>query len=138
MSSILLGLAPGAAAVPLPTTPADYIQPGTQPATSLDNFEHPVSCASFTNCHGSYLDFDHPVSAEEPYDGWVMSLMAHSARDPRMHATLARLEALFDVSYPINHKRPADRGPAMGRYAGDVYYSGGAYFFSHSRYLVMA
>jgi glucoamylase len=54
----------------------------------------------------------------------------HSARDPRMHATLARLEALFDVSYPINHQRPAGRGPAMGRYAGDVYYSGGAYFFS--------
>ncbi len=31
----------------------------------------------------------------------------HSVRDPRMHATLARLEALFDVSYPINHQRPA-------------------------------
>ena len=54
----------------------------------------------------------------------------HSVRDPRMHATLARLEALFDVAYPINHQRPAGRGPAMGRYAGDVYYSGGAYFFS--------
>ncbi len=56
--------------------------------------------------------------------------LPHSVRDPRMHATLARLEALFDVSYPINHQRPAGRGPAMGRYAGDVYYSGGAYFFS--------
>lgn len=54
----------------------------------------------------------------------------HSVRDPRMHATLARLEALFDVAYPINRNRPPDRGPAMGRYAGDVYYSGGAYYFS--------
>jgi glucoamylase len=55
---------------------------------------------------------------------------AHGPADPRMHATLARLEALFDAAYPINLGRAAGRGPAMGRYAGDVYYSGGAYYFS--------
>ncbi len=55
---------------------------------------------------------------------------AHSVHDPRMHATLACLEALFDMAYPINQHRGARRGPAMGRYAGDVYYSGGAYYFS--------
>lgn len=54
----------------------------------------------------------------------------HSVRDPRMHATLARLETLFDAEYGINKNRGAARGPAMGRYAGDVYYSGGAYYFS--------
>jgi glucoamylase len=54
----------------------------------------------------------------------------HSAHDPRMRATAARLEALFDAAYPINQARPAERGPAMGRYAGDVYFSGGAYYFS--------
>jgi glucoamylase len=54
----------------------------------------------------------------------------HTARDPRMHATLERLEALFDAAYAINHQRPKDRAPAMGRYQGDVYYSGGAYYFS--------
>ena len=54
----------------------------------------------------------------------------HSAEDPRLQATLARLESLFDAAYQINHGRPAGRGPAMGRYAGDVYYSGGAYYFS--------
>jgi glucoamylase len=54
----------------------------------------------------------------------------HTVRDPRMQATLARLEALFDASYRINHGRPPSRGPAMGRYAGDVYFSGGAYYFS--------
>ena len=53
----------------------------------------------------------------------------HSVRDPRMHATLAKLEALFDGEYAINRNRGA-RAPAMGRYAGDVYYSGGAYYFS--------
>jgi len=56
--------------------------------------------------------------------------LTHSVRDPRMHATLARLEALFDAEYAINKNRGAARGPAMGRYAGDVYYSGGAYYFS--------
>jgi glucoamylase len=50
--------------------------------------------------------------------------------DPRMHATLARLEASFEDSYPINHNRSEGTGPALGRYAGDVYYSGGAYYFS--------
>ena len=54
----------------------------------------------------------------------------HSVEDPRMQATLARLEGLFDAEYPINRNRPAGRGTAMGRYKGDVYYSGGAYYFS--------
>ena len=54
----------------------------------------------------------------------------HSVRDQRMLATLTRLDALFDAEYAINRNRSAGRGPAMGRYAGDVYYSGGAYYFS--------
>ena len=52
------------------------------------------------------------------------------ANDPRMRATLEQLEALFDAEYAINHDRPAGRGVAMGRYRGDVYFSGGAYYFS--------
>jgi len=55
---------------------------------------------------------------------------AHGPADPRMQATLERLDALFDAAYPINHGRGAGHGAAMGRYAGDVYYSGGAYYFS--------
>lgn len=55
---------------------------------------------------------------------------AHSVRDPRMHATLAKLEQLFDRLYPINRNRPLERAPALGRYEGDVYFSGGAYYFS--------
>ncbi|WP_447773353.1 glycoside hydrolase family 15 protein [Variovorax boronicumulans] len=54
----------------------------------------------------------------------------HGPADPRMQATLERLDALFDAAYPINHGRAAGRGAAMGRYAGDVYCSGGAYYFS--------
>lgn len=54
----------------------------------------------------------------------------HSARDARMHATLGKLEQLFDRLYPINRSRPPKRAPALGRYEGDAYFSGGAYYFS--------
>ncbi|HJW51246.1 MAG TPA: glycoside hydrolase family 15 protein [Burkholderiaceae bacterium] len=54
----------------------------------------------------------------------------HTVHDARMQATLDKLERLFDRLYPINHARPRERAPAMGRYEGDVYYSGGAYYFS--------
>ncbi len=56
--------------------------------------------------------------------------LAHSVHDPRIHATLRRLEAHFETEYPINQGRPSGRGPALGRYPSDTYYSGGAYFFS--------
>ena len=52
----------------------------------------------------------------------------HSVRDPRLHATLARLEAAFATAYAINGNRAA--GPAMGRYPGDVYMSGGAWYLA--------
>jgi glucoamylase len=56
--------------------------------------------------------------------------LTHTVRDSHMHATLQRLEDLFDSAYPINHNRAAGRAPAMGRYPGDAYFSGGAYYFS--------
>jgi glucoamylase len=55
---------------------------------------------------------------------------AHGVGDARQQATLAALEALFARDYAINRSRPQERGVAMGRYHGDVYYSGGAYYFS--------
>lgn len=54
----------------------------------------------------------------------------HSAGDARVAATVSHLERLFDAAYPINRARPPDQAPAMGRYAGDVYFSGGAYYFA--------
>ncbi|MBG0797064.1 glucan 1,4-alpha-glucosidase [Methylocystis sp. L43] len=54
----------------------------------------------------------------------------HSVLDPKALATLARLEQLFAKEYRINQERASDCAPAMGRYAGDSYYSGGAYYFS--------
>ncbi len=54
----------------------------------------------------------------------------HSVCDPRMVATLRQLERLFDRLYPLNRNRPVTQGPALGRYAEDQYFSGGAYYFS--------
>jgi len=72
------------------------------------------------------LDIAVILSAVHSDDG----VEVHSVRDARMHATLEKLERLFDGLYPINRDRPPGRGTAMGRYEGDVYYSGGAYYFS--------
>lgn len=55
---------------------------------------------------------------------------AHSPGDPRMQATLDKLEQLFARLYPINRRRAPGHAPALGRYEGDVYFSGGAYYFS--------
>jgi glucoamylase len=50
--------------------------------------------------------------------------------EPHILATFNKLEALFDTDYAINRGRARGQGVAMGRYHGDVYFSGGAYFFS--------
>jgi glucoamylase len=55
---------------------------------------------------------------------------AHSVLDPRAQATLTALEDLFDAEYAINHQRLPDRGPAMGRYARDVYYGGNPWYLA--------
>jgi glucoamylase len=55
---------------------------------------------------------------------------AHSPGDAKAEATLDHLDAIFEADYAINHDRPVERGPALGRYRGDEYYSGGAYYFS--------
>ena len=54
----------------------------------------------------------------------------HSVVDVKVQATVTALEELFETEYLINQSRADDHGPAMGRYKNDVYYSGGAYFFS--------
>lgn len=55
---------------------------------------------------------------------------AHSVLDPKVHATFDKLEELFTAEYRINAALPAGRGPAMGRYAGDRYVSGGAWYMT--------
>lgn len=54
----------------------------------------------------------------------------HSVLDPRALETLQKLETFFADAYPINRTRTGPNAPAMGRYPGDVYYSGGAWYLS--------
>lgn len=54
----------------------------------------------------------------------------HSVLDPKVLATLHRLEQLFVKQYRINKDLGPHGTPAMGRYADDKYYSGGAYYFA--------
>ncbi len=56
--------------------------------------------------------------------------VTHSVIDPRTQATLAALEDLFDAEYALNHQRPPDQGPAMGRYAKDTYYGGNPWYLA--------
>ncbi len=52
----------------------------------------------------------------------------HSVLDPKAQATLTALEELFEGQYAINRGRPRGRGVALGRYAADRYYGGGAWY----------
>ena len=71
-------------------------------------------------------------------DGAVLLAIVHAGRseglysplDPLVMATADKLEALFAQEYPINHDRPPGHGVALGRYTGDLYYSGGPYLFT--------
>ena len=49
----------------------------------------------------------------------------HSVLDPRVHRTMAAIEAFFVREFPINRGREA---PALGRYKGDRYFGGGAWY----------
>jgi glucoamylase len=51
----------------------------------------------------------------------------HSVVDTRVHTTLHRLDELFLAEYAIN--RQGDGGLAYGRYRGDEYFNGGAWYF---------
>lgn len=49
----------------------------------------------------------------------------HSVFDPRVRQTWAAIDALFAREFPINSGRDA---PALGRYRGDRYFGGGAWY----------
>ena len=52
---------------------------------------------------------------------------AHSIFDPKVQATLAKLEATFATSLALNRMAGREQAPVLGRYPGDVYYGGGAW-----------
>lgn len=50
-----------------------------------------------------------------------------SVADPRMQATVARLEGFFAERMPVNAGRAPADGIVLGRYEGDSYFDGGAF-----------
>lgn len=52
----------------------------------------------------------------------------HSAQDDRVMATAAAIEDLFSRAFPINRDLPPGWAPALGRYRGDRFFGGGAWF----------
>ncbi len=55
---------------------------------------------------------------------------AHSPFDPRVMSTLAATEQVFAESLAINARGGNDEAPALGRFPGDVYYGGGAFYLA--------
>ena len=66
----------------LPTSLEDFQGPGTQPNSDSLEFRRIYSSVNCMFCHADY-GLEVP-----PYDTWVVSLMAQSARDPVFHAGL--------------------------------------------------
>lgn len=67
----------------LPTTNEDFYGPGTQPEPDYTLFRPILMSFDCRSCH-SQFDVE-----SAPYDSWVTSMMAQSARDPIWHAALA-------------------------------------------------
>lgn len=54
----------------------------------------------------------------------------HSVVDPRVQATLERLEDLFASLFPINRSLEPGEAPLLGRFRGDGYFGGGVFIIS--------
>ena len=67
----------------VPTTAADFFQPGTQPLFNGDPFNSLYGANNCTFCHSEFSN------TFAPHDTWISSMMAQSARDPVWHAGLA-------------------------------------------------
>ncbi len=74
---------PAGGQVQLPTTLDDFDSLGTQPNSDSLEFRRIYSSVNCLFCHADY-GLETP-----PYDTWVVSLMAQSARDPVFHAAFA-------------------------------------------------
>jgi glucoamylase len=54
----------------------------------------------------------------------------HSVLDDRVQATLLQLEAVFESAFAINRARGPGLGVALGRYPGDRFFDGGAWYIA--------
>ncbi len=96
-------VARGTGQTQIPTTHADFQQPGTQPNGDSAEFTPIYAAQNCTYCHS---DYGNEVA---PYDSWVTSLMAQSTRDPVWHAalTIANQDANVSGEFCIRCHAPA-------------------------------
>lgn len=89
------------------TTVEDFFQPGTQPNPNPNEFAPVVGANDCRLCHGTYLDDDSLY--DEPWDGWINSMMAHASRDPMWQAalTIANQDANVAGEFCIRCHAPA-------------------------------
>jgi hypothetical protein len=81
MAGVGLGLAAVAVSVAtVPTTPADFFGPGTQPAEIQETI---IDAATCRICHGDYME------AHDLARPWAASMMGQAARDPVFWAGVA-------------------------------------------------
>ena len=69
----------------VPSTPNDFILPGTQPETIVQNIAEPVGC---TSCHDNYTTPETQSPHERTWPAWQGSMMAQAGRDPLFYAAL--------------------------------------------------
>lgn len=64
----------------------DFFLPGTQPEPNALEFSPILQAQECQSCHGTYPTMTAPYN--QPWDGWVNSIMGQAARDPVWHAAL--------------------------------------------------
>jgi hypothetical protein len=102
------GLGPGGQ-TQIQSTLDDFFLPGTQPQPDNIDFAPIIAAQNCSFCHGDYYGEDMPDLVDDPpYNGWVTSLMAQSARDPVWHAalTIANQDANVSGEYCIRCHAP--------------------------------
>jgi hypothetical protein len=83
VASALLGMSGEEDQIQLQLGPEALYEPGTQPQTDLNLFKPILSATDCSYCHAEFN------ATTAPYDTWISSMMAQSARDPIWHAALS-------------------------------------------------
>ncbi|NCF65876.1 MAG: hypothetical protein GWP61_07875 [Chloroflexi bacterium] len=69
----------------VPSTPRDFLLPGTQPDNLIHNITSPQLC---TACHAGYATRTGQPKETETWTAWAGSMMAQAGRDPLFYAAL--------------------------------------------------
>lgn len=96
--------------------------------------------AHWSNRIGAYRarsDSLNGTSSKDPDIAIILGILhadlppgAHSVTDPKALATLDLIHSTFAAALAINCKASMAEAPALGRFPGDIYYGGGAWYLA--------